>query len=42
MLALLSSSSDSAIGCWRRLKKVISCLTPSSKMENSPCSRSVT
>ena len=42
MLALLSSSSDRAIGCWRRLKNVISCLEPSSKMENSFWSRSVT
>ena len=37
MLALLSSSSDSAIGCWRRVKNVTSCLTPSSKTEKSGC-----
>src|SRR5688572_27345046 len=41
MLALLSSSSDSATGCWRRLKKVRSCFTPSSKTAKSPWSRSV-
>jgi hypothetical protein len=32
MLALLSRSRDSAMGCWRLLKKVSSCFTPSSKM----------
>ena len=42
MLALLSSSSDSAIGCWRAVKKVTFCLTPSSKTEKSFWSRSVT
>ena len=42
MLALLSSSRDNAIGCGRRLKKVRSCLTPSSNTEKSPCSMSVT
>jgi hypothetical protein len=41
MLALLSSSSDSAIGCWRREKNVMFCLTPSSKTENSFSARSV-
>ena len=41
MLALLSSSSDRAIGCGRRVKKTMSCLTPSSKTEKSGWSRSV-
>ena len=41
MLALLSSSSESATGDCRRLKNVTSCLTPSSNTEKSPCSRSV-
>src|SRR5687767_12138396 len=42
MLALLSSSSDSAIGCCSRLKNVTSCLMPSSNTEKSGRSRSVT
>ena len=41
MLALLSSNSDSAIGWGRRVKKMMSCLTPSSKTENSDSSMSV-
>src|SRR5262245_11852245 len=42
MLALVSSSTASAIGCCTFEKKVVSCLTPSSKISMSPCSRSVT
>ena len=34
MLALVSSSSDSAMGRFDRLKKVTSCLTPSSNTWN--------
>ena len=35
MLALLSSSSDKAIGCWRLEKNVTFCLMPSSKTRKS-------
>ena len=42
MLALVSSSSASAIGRLVRLKKVTSCLTPSSKTLKSSACRSVT
>jgi hypothetical protein len=42
MLALLSSSSDIAIGCCLRVKNDRSCLTPSSNTEKSFSSRSVT
>ena len=42
MLALLSRSSDIAIGCCRREKKVMFCLTLSSNTEKSPSARSVT
>ena len=42
MLALVSSSSASAIGRFVRLKNVTSCLTPSSKTLKSSAVRSVT
>ena len=42
MLALVSMSSDRAIGSCALLKKVTSCFTPSSKTTKSPCSSEVT
>ena len=35
MLALVSRSTASAIGCWTREKNVIACLAPSSKTSKS-------